>query len=68
MQVLVIPGLDDHRIEIHHSTAQPPSTMRSWPGGFSARMPFAAVWADASLHDEAISEIINGYVPPPGGS
>jgi hypothetical protein len=67
MQVLVILGLDDHRIEVHPAAAQPPASLRAWPGGFPARMPFTAAWASVHLHDEAVSEIINGYVPPPDG-
>ena len=67
MQVFEILGADEHRIVEHRSHEEPPEGMKEWGGPFSPQMPFERVWAEGNLHDSRVSEIINGYCPPPHG-
>ncbi len=66
MQVLIIPSAHEHRIETHPDEARAPDGMKEWGGVSAEHTPFQQVWAVTSLHDETVSEIINGYAPPPG--
>jgi hypothetical protein len=65
MQVLEILNTDEHRIVEHAAEAQPPEGMKAWDGPFPAQMPFERVWAEGNLHADRVSEIVNGYRPPP---
>ena len=65
MQVLEILSADEHRIVEHGAHAEPPEGMKVWGGPFASQLPFERVWADGSLHDARVSEIVNGYCPPP---
>ncbi len=66
MQVLIILSAHEHRIETHPDEAHSPAGMTQWDGISAEHTPFQQVWAETSLHDETVSEIINGYAPPPG--
>jgi hypothetical protein len=68
MQVLVILDVDDHRVETHADEATPRAGLQRRGGDLPPYLPFRQVWASAAVSDERTHEIVNGYVPPPGGS
>lgn len=65
MQVLEILSADEHRVVEHSEQAHPPAGMKEWGGPVHPQLPFQRVWAEASLSDSHVHEIINGYCPPP---
>ena len=65
MQVLEILNAHEHRIVDHGAHSAPSRGMKEWGGPFDTHLPFQRVWAEASLHDATLSEIVNGYRAAP---